>query len=47
VVPLSDSEELHRYFPNAQFRTFEDKGHFHRLERFPEFEEALKNECTS
>ncbi len=42
LVPMSDSEELFEYFPDATFREFTDKGHFYKETRLPEIEEDIK-----
>lgn len=44
--PIVHPSEVYKYqkaFPNATLRLFKDKGHFHKLEEFPEIIEDLKS----
>lgn len=43
IVPISDSEELYTYFPNAVFRRFTDKGHFYKETEIPEIIQDIKS----
>ena len=42
IVPFSDSEKYLKFFPNAIFKKFDDKGHFFNEMRILELEEDIK-----
>lgn len=42
IVPFTDFEVMKTYFPNATFREFTDRRHFHLEARLPEIEEDIK-----
>lgn len=43
IVPVSEVHKYQTAFPHAIVRLFKDKGHFHKLEQFPEIVQDLKS----